>query len=147
MCSPDGVIICSGFTCWNLFHSAGVSKHKCGVCAVHEEHDDRLRKHAAQFALLASVRSTSRFLFLFRNGTLLRQHLADISAGTLAAATQEYLVRLKRRNLRLLLTGKNDGFRPVFLRLGRKWLFPFDTNQDCLEYLLDFVAPSDELRG
>ena len=175
MCSFDGVVVCSNLPCWNLLHSAGVSKHKCGVCAAHEENDDRLRKHAAQFALLASVRSTSRFLVLFRSGTVLRQRLADISAGTLPAAAQEYLVRLNRRNLRLLLTGKNydfrpvflrlylvrlkrrnlrllltgkiDGFRPVFLRLGRKWLFPFDTNQDCLEYLLDFVAPSDELRG
>ena len=136
MCSLDvslrGFIICSGRDCWN-FLPGKEDGPKCGVCDVHEEHDDRLRKHAAQFALLASVRSTSRFLVLFRSGTLLRQHLADISVGTLAAAAQEYLVRLKRRNLRLLLTGKIDGFRPVFLRLGRKWLFPFDTNQDCLE--------------
>ena len=148
MCSPDGVLICSGLTCWNLFHSAGVSKHKCGVCAVHEENDHRLRKHAAQFALLASVRSTSRFLVLFRSGTLLRQHLADISAGTLAAATQEYLVRLKRRNFRMVLT-VSGGFT-VFLRLchgGGRIRFVYGTGQELLDYLLDFLFPSDELRG
>ena len=150
MCSLDvslrGSIKCSVTDCWNFFPGEEDGP-KCGVCDVHEEHDDRLRKHAAQFALLASVRSTSRFLVLFRSGALLRQRLADIFAGTLAAATQKYLVCLKRRNLRLLLGGKSDGFRPVFLRLGRRVVFLYDTNQDCLDYLLDFVVPSDELRG
>ena len=153
MCSFDGVVVCSNLPCWNLLYIAGVFENTygdtCGVCAVHEEHDDRLRKHAAQFALLASVRSTSQFLVLFRSGTLLRQHLADISVGTLAAATQEYLVRLKRRNLRMLLT-VSDGFT-VFLRLCRRWMggvvLVYGTNQDCLDYLLDFLLPSDELRG
>ena len=153
MCSLDGMVICSNLPSWNLLSIAlplkNTKAHKCGVCAVHELHDDRLRKHAAQFALLASVRSTSRFLVLFRSGALLRQHLADISVGTLAAATQEYLVRLKRRNLRMLLT-VSDGFT-VFLRLCRRWMggvvLVYGTNQDCLDYLLDFLLPSDELRG
>ena len=151
MCSLDvslrGFIICSNLPCWNFFPGKEDGP-KCGVCDVHEEHDDRLRKHAAQFALLASVRSTSQFLVLFRSGTLLRQHLADISVGTLAAATQEYLVRLKRRNFRMLLT-VSDGFT-VFSRLcrlmGGEGLV-YGTNQDCLDYLLDFLFPSDELRG
>ena len=150
MGSLDGVLVCSGLTCGKLFYSAGVcdteSGHQCGVCEVHEEHDYLLCKHAAQFALLASVRNTSQLLDIFRSGHL-RQHLAEISVGTLESTMQKYLVCLKRRNWRLLLCGKAYGFKPVFLRLAREWATPFNTDQDCLDLILDFVVPSDRRRG
>ena len=150
MGSMDGLLVCSGLTCRNLFYSAGVCDpeggHRCGVCDVNLAHDFLLRKHAAQFNLLASVRSTSRLLHLFR-GHILQQRLADMSVGTLNSAMQKYLARLQRANLRLILSGKAYGFRPVFLRLDQKWARPFNTAQDCLDLVLDFLVPSDELRG
>ena len=145
-----GLIMCSGLACRNLFHFRGGydfdEGELCGVCEVHQEHDLLHRKLAAQFNLLASARSTSPLVHLFRAESLLHQ-LADMSSGTLESAMQKYLVCLQRRNLRTILIGRAYGFRPVFLRLDRKWARPFDTTQDCLDLVLDFLRPSDELRG
>ena len=145
MGSTDGLLVCSGLTCGNLFYSAGIFNGdggpQCGVCEVYQEHDFLHRKHAGQFKLLASGRSTSRLLHLFRGP------LVPHFVGTLESAMQKYLVRLQRANLRLILSGRPYGFRPVFLRLDRKWARPFNTEQDCLDLVLDFLAPSDELRG
>ena len=150
MGSLDGPLVCSGLTCGNLFYSLGCHDveggHLCGVCDVYETHEFLLCKHAAQFNLLASGRSTSRLLHLFRGEHLLHR-LADMSVGTLGSAMQKYLVRMQRASLRLILSGRPYGFRPVFLRLDRKWARPFNTVQDCLDLVLDFLVPSDELRG
>ena len=137
--------VCSSAGCGRLFVVLGLfdpeGGHQCGVCEVYQEHDFLHRKHAAQFKLLASGRSTSRLLHLFRGP------LVPHFVGTLESAMQKYLVRLQRANLRLILSGRPYGFRPVFLRLDRKWARPFNTEQDCLDLVLDFLAPSDELRG
>ena len=146
----SGLIMCSGLSCRNLFHLQGGydfdEGELCGVCEVHLEHDLLHRKLAAQFNLLASARSTSPLVHLFRAEPLLHQ-LADMSSGTLESAMQKYLVCLQRRNLRTILIGRAYGFRPVFLRLDRKWARPFDTTQDCLDLVLDFLVPSDDVRG
>ena len=148
MGSLDGVLVCDG--CGKWFYLAGVvdtdGGHQCGVCKVHVEHDNLLCKHAAQFALLASVRSTSELLVIFRSGYI-RQHLAEISVGTFESTMQKYLVELKIRTWRLLLCGKAYGFRPVFIRLDRVWVGPGYTQQDCLDLILDFVVASDGRRG
>ena len=150
MGSMDGLLVCSDPHCGNPFYSMGSydaeGGHLCGVCEVHQTHEFLLCKHAAQWSLLASGRSTSRLLHLFR-GEYLLHRLADMSSGTLESAMQKYLVRLRRINLRLILSGRAYGFRPVFLRLDRNWARPFDTDKDCLDLVLDFLVPSDELRG
>jgi len=144
MGSMDGLLVCSGLTCGNLFYSLGrfdaEGGHLCGVCQVHETHDFLVWKHAAQFDLLASDRSTSRLLHLFRGEHRLLR-LADMSVGTLGSAMQTFLVRMRRTSLRLILCGRPYGFRPVFLRLHLEWARPFNTTQDCLDLILDFLVP------
>jgi hypothetical protein len=151
MGSMDGLLVCSDPNCGNPFYSLGQydaeGGHLCGVCEVHQTHEFLLCKHAAQWSLLASGRSTSRFLHLFRSGQHLWHRLADMSVGTLGSAMQKYVVRLQRANLRLMLSGGAYGFRPVFLQLDRQWARPFNTEQDCLDLVLDFLVPSDDLRG
>ena len=150
MGSLDGPLVCSGLTCGNLFYSLGCHDveggHLCGVCEVHQTYEFLLCKHAAQFNLLASGRSTSRLLHLFRGEHLLHR-LADMSSGTLESAMQKYLGSLQRKNLRFILSGRAYGFRTVFLRLMRVCARPFDTTQDCLDLVLDFLVPSDDVRG
>jgi hypothetical protein len=122
MGSHDGLLVCSdrtaGLACRNMFYSAGTAGdagwgHQCWACEVYQEHDLLYRSQAAQLNLLASGRSTSRLLHLFR-GEYLLHRLADMSSGTLESAMQKYLVRLRRINLRLILSGRAYGFRPVF---------------------------------
>lgn len=146
----SGLIMCSGLSCRNLFHLQGGYDYDegevCEVCELYQEHDYLHRKLAAQFNLLASARSTSPLVHLFRAESLLHL-LADMSSGTLESAMQKYLVCLQRRNLKLILTGSPYGFRPVFLRLAREWCSTFRYERDCLDLVLDFLRPSDELRG
>ena len=152
-----GMLVCSNMTagvaCRNMFYSAGTVgfegwDHQCWACAVYQEHDLLYRSQAAQLNLLASGRNTSWLLHLFRSGSGdLHHRLAHMSTGTLESAMQKRLVLLRRINLRLVLSGRAYGFRPVFLRLDRKWARPFNTVQDCLDLVLDFLVPSDELRG
>ena len=152
MGSNDGLIACSGLTCRNMFYSAGTVgfegwDHQCWACAVYQEHDLLYRSQAAQLNLLASGRNTSWLLHLFRSGSGdLHHRLAHMSSGTLESAMQKSLVRLRRINLKLILTGIPYGFRPVFLQLDRNWTTS-DTDKDCLGLVLDFLVPSDELRG
>ena len=144
MGSMDGLLVCSDPHCGNPFYSMGSydaeGGHLCGVCEVHETHDFLVRKHAAQFDLLASDRSTSRLLHLFR-GEYLLHRLADMSVGTLGSAMQTFLVRMRRTSLRLILCGRPYGFKPVFSRLHLEWARPFNTTQDCLDLILDFLVP------
>ena len=151
MGSMDGLLVCSDPHCGNPFYSMGSydaeGGHLCGVCEVHQTHEFLLCKHAAQWSLLASGRSTAPFLHLFRSGQHLWHRLADMSVGTLGSAMQTFLILLQRANLRLMLSGRAYGFRPVFLQLDRQWVRPFNTIQDCLDLVLDFLVPSDDLRG
>ena len=112
--------------------------HQCGECEVLGDHAWYRNKHAAHIKLLASGRSTSKLLSLLRN-YIVRQRLADMSAGTLGEAMQNYEVRLQRANCRLTLEGKPYGFRPVFLRLNRMWMSPFSAGRDCIDLVLDFL--------
>ena len=139
--------MCSSAGCRRLIGTLGVFDpecgHQCGVCVVSKTHAFVLRMHAAQFNLLASRRSTSRLLSLVRSGRHDLLHpLADMFVGTLGSAMQKYRLRLQRQSLKLILLGVPYGFRPVFLRLDRKWTRPFRTVQDCLDLVLDFLAPS-----
>ena len=147
MGSTDGTAVCSSAGGRRSLVPLGVYSpecgHKCGVCVVSETHAFLLRKHAAQFNLLAYRRSTSRLLSLVRGDDLLHP-LADMSVGTLGSAMQKYSLRLQRATLRLILVGRPYGFRPVFLRLDRVWARPFRTVQDCLDLVLDFLAPSGD---
>ena len=147
MGSTDGTAVCSSAGCRRLLGTLGVFSteigHRCGVCVEAETHAFLLCKHAAQFNLLASGRSTSRLLSLVRGDDLLHP-LADMSVGTLGSAMQKYSLRLQRATLRLILLGRPYGFRPVFLRINRVWARPFRTVQDCLDLVLDFLAPSGD---
>ena len=144
MGSMDWTAVCSSEGCGVLLGVLGLydpeGGHRCGACQVYAKHECLLCEHAAQFNLLASGRSTSRLLSLVRGGFLL-QRLADMSVGTLGSAMQTFLVRMRRTSLRLILCGRPYGFRPVFLRLHLEWARPFNTTQDCLDLILDFVAP------
>ena len=149
MGSMDLLAVCSSAGCGRLFCCLGLfdpeGGHQCGMCEAYQTQALVIRKHAAQFNLLASGRSTSSLLKLIRNHYLLHG-LADVAVGTLESAMQKYLVRLRRINLKLILTGIPYGFRPVFLQLDRNWTTS-DTDKDCLGLVLDFLVPSDELRG
>ena len=112
--------------------------HQCGECEVLGDHAWYRNKHAAHIKLLASGRSTSELLSLLRN-YIVRQRLADMSAGTLGEAMQNYEVRLQRANCRLTLEGVPYGFRPVFLRLNRIGMSPFSDGRDCMDLVLDFL--------
>ena len=137
--------MCSSAGCRCLIGTLGVFDpecgHQCGVCVVLKTHAFVLRMHVAQLNLLASRRSTSRLLSLVRSDDLLHP-LADMFVGTLGSAMQKYSLRLQRQSLKLIFLGVPYGFRPVFLQLDRKWTRPYRTVQDCLDEVLDFVAPS-----
>ena len=145
MGSMELVAVCSSAGCGRLFCCLGLfdpeGGHQCGVCEAYQTQALVIRKHAAQFNLLASGRSTSSLLKLIRNDYLLHG-LADVAVGTLESAMHIYLVRLQRAVLRLILVGRPYGFMPVFIRLDRVWVRPFRQEQDCLDLVLDFLLPS-----
>ena len=122
------------------------SGHQCGECEVLGDHALYLNKHAARFNLLASGRSTSKLLSLFRTDCV-RQRVADMSVGTLAEKKQSFEVCLQRANCRLTLEGVPYGFRPVFLRLNRVWMRPFSAGRDCLDLVLDFLLRDCQYLG
>ena len=145
MGSMDLLAVCSSAGCGRLFCCLGLfdpeGGHQCGKCEAYQTQALVIRKHAAQFNLLASGRSTSHLLKLVRNDYLLHR-LADVAVGTLESAMHIYLVRLQRAVLRLILVGRPYGFMPVFIRLDRVWVRPFRQEQDCLDLVLDFLLPS-----
>jgi hypothetical protein len=152
----------AGVACRNMFYSAGTVGfegwgHRCFACDVYVEHDVHYRMHAAKMSVLASDLNTSWLLYLFRIGSGdLHHRLAHMSTGTLESVMQKHLVRLQRANLRLMLSGRPYGFRPKwFLQLEREWARPFmtgraclyDADKNCLDLVLDFLLPSDDVRG
>ena len=116
--------------------------HQCGECGILEKHEFDCKLHVARTKLLASGRSTSKLLSLFRTD-IVRQQVADMCVGTLAEKKQRYEVRLQRANCRFTLEGKPYGFRPVFLRLNRMWMSPFSAGRDCMDLVLDFLLVLD----
>jgi hypothetical protein len=143
MGTSELLAVCSSAGCGRLFCCLGLldpeGGNLCGVCEAYQTQALVICKHAAQFNLLASGRSTSHLLKLVRNDYLLHR-LADVAVGTLESAMQIYLLRLQRATWRLILAGRPHGFRPVFLRLDRVWIRPFRTEQDCLDLVLDFLG-------
>ena len=89
MGSMDLLAVCSSAGCGRLFCCLGLfdpeGGHQCGVCEAYQTQALFIRKHAAQFNLLASGRSTSHLLKLVRNDYLLHR-LADVAVGTLGSA-------------------------------------------------------------
>ena len=150
MGSMELLAVCSSvecgrpFCCLGLFDPEG--GHQCGVCEAYQTQALVIRKHAAQFNLLASGRSTSHLLRLVRNDYLLHR-LADVAVGTHESAMHIFLARLQRAVWRLILAGRPFGFMPVFFRLDRAWVRPFRTEQDCLDLVLDFLLPSGIVWG
>ena len=120
--------------------------HQCGECGVLEKHEVRCKLHVRRTKLLASGRSTSKLLSLFRTD-IVRQRVADMSVGTLAEKKQSFEVCLQRANCRLTLEGVPYGFRPVFLRLNRVWMRPFSAGRDCLDLVLDFLLRDCQYLG
>ena len=112
--------------------------HQCGECGILEHHEVRCKLHVRRTKLLASGRSTSKLLSLFRTH-IVRQRVADMSVGTLAEKKQSFEVCLQRANCRLTLEGVPFGFRPLFLRLNRVWMRPFSAGRDCMDLVLDFL--------
>jgi hypothetical protein len=115
---------------------------KCGECRILANHEVRCRVHVRRTKWLASGRSTSKLLSLFRTD-IVRQRVADMCVGTLAEKKQRYEVCLQRANCRFTLEGKPYGFRPVFLRLNRVWMSPFSAGRDCMDLVLDFLLVLD----
>ena len=113
-------------------------------CADFEERAKLLCKHAAQYILLASCRSTSSLLTLVRGGFVRRQ-LADMLVGTLASTIQNYKVRLQRANMRMLLCGRPYGFNSLFwLKLDQVWRRPDhldQTAEDMVDCAMVFIRP------
>jgi hypothetical protein len=133
-----------------MFNALGRSDpecgHQCGECGILEEHQVRCNLHVSRTKLLASGRSTSRLLSLFRTH-IVRQRVADMSVGTLAEKKQRFEVCLQRANCRLTLEGVPYGFRPVFLRFNRVWMRPFSAGRDCMDLVLDFLLRDGQYLG
>ena len=115
----------------------------CGLCECDYMQDWSLRKQAAKLELLTSDRCTSELLLLIRDGFLL-QRLMDMIVGPNESVRWKYAKRLKRANLRRTLTGRQYGYRPIFILLYRAWIRTRGADLDCLDKVLDFIIPLED---
>ena len=118
----------------------------CGLCECRYIQKQASNKHIARFRLLASRRSTAELQTLVRDGLLLRK-LMDMLVGPRELVQPKYAKRLKRANLRWILTGRQYGYRPIFVPLDRAWTQMHGPDLDCLDKILDFVIPVEDAKA
>ena len=115
----------------------------CGLCECQYVQNRSSNKHLAKFRLLASRRSTSDLQTLVRNDLLLRK-LMDMLIGPNELVQPKYAKRLKRANLKRTLTGRQYGYRPIFVLLYRVWIQTRGADLDCLDKVIDFIVPLED---
>ena len=118
----------------------------CGLCESEYKQNWSLSEQAVKLKSLASNQSTSDLLLLIRDGFLL-QRLMDMIVGPNESVRWKYAKRLKRANLRRTLTGRQYGYRPIFILLYRAWIRTRGADLDCLDKVLDFIIPLEDAQA
>ena len=118
----------------------------CGLCESEYKQNWSLSEQAVKLKSLASNQSTSDLLLLIRDGLLLEK-LLDMLIGPNESVRWKFAKRLKRANLRWILTGRQYGYRPIFLLLDRAWTQTSGADLDCLDKVLDFITPVEDAQA